>query len=331
MSEITVIVPVYNVEDYIEDCIRSLMKQTYKDYEVLLVDDGSKDNSVGIIKNLIVDDERFKILHKENGGLSSARNHGLKFVKSDFVTFVDSDDFLADDFLYKMLEGIGENKICCCNYSEVTENGKFIRDVKNELSNKSVSETYGDVIEAIKFIPNAWGKVYRKSIFDKLNYPEGMLFEDFAIAYKVFFQEGISFVNESLYSYRIRKGSIMREFNDKVITHKFKILNDMKMFLQSKNLFNFYEINYNNSYIFHGVFVTSCMIINQTSTLSYKYLKELLKNTNGSIFSLTNILTSKTIPRNIKLYLTLLKIFPLSALLLKLLQNKLGETNGRKE
>lgn len=328
MKKISVVVPVYNVESYIEECVESLIKQDFDDYEVIFVDDGSKDNSVNKIKLKIEGYADFRIVTKANGGLSSARNFGLQYAEGEFVTFVDSDDYLDHGFLKKMLSAIGDANICCCGYTEVTDAGQFIRAVNNNFDKTSDSIIYGNVIESINFIPNAWGKIYRREIFSKLHYPEGMLFEDFAIAYKVFYQEKVKFVDEPLYYYRIRKGSIMRDFNENIIEHKFIILNNIKNFLEKNNSLALYQDSYKNGYLFHGIFVTSCIIINQKSAGGLKHIDKLRLMADGKIFRASNIIKSNSLDSKVKLYLLLLKISPRLALLLKLTQNKIGKKNG---
>ena len=328
MSMISVVVPVYNVSKYISDCVESLLSQTYKDFEVIFVDDGSLDNSVEIIKEKIKELSNFRVVSKVNGGLSSARNYGLKYVQSEFVTFLDSDDYLNADYLSKMIQSIDDFDICCCGYNEISENNDFIRTVFNELSWEDSSDIYGDVIEAIKFIPNAWGKLYRKNVFDKLNYPEGMLFEDFAIAYKLFFNERVKFINEPLYNYRIREGSIMRAFNNNIINHKIMILKEMKCFLKNKDIYEKYERNYINSFIFHGIFVTSCVIINQSPDGVVSLLKKLKIADHEKNFTFSNLMRCKTMKFEIIIFLILIKISPSLAFSLKRIKNGIGKLHG---
>jgi len=328
MKKISIVVPVYNVEKYIEECVDSLLNQNYQDFEVIFVDDGSKDNSVDKIRSKIEGNADFRIVTKENGGLSSARNFGLTFAQGEFVTFLDSDDFLDKNYLSMMLEAIGDANICCCGYREITDSGQFIRDVGNNFDKSTDSNIYANVVESINFIPNAWGKIYRRDIFNKLQYPEGMLFEDFAIVYKVFYQEKVKFIDYPLYFYRIRNGSIMRDFNENIIDHKFVILKQLYEFLTANQVTEIYREAYINSYLYHGLFVTSCVIINQRATDTLKCITKVTTFADEKIFTLSNIVKSKSLGNKIKLYLLLLKISPRLALLLKSTQNKIGNRNG---
>lgn len=118
---ISIIVPIYNVENYLQECLESILKQTYKNFEVLLVDDGSTDNSANICKLYVEKDKRFKYFFKENGGLSSARNFGISNSKGEFLSFVDSDDIISNDFLETLYNNMINNEVKLsivgyCNY-----------------------------------------------------------------------------------------------------------------------------------------------------------------------------------------------------------------------
>ena len=114
---VSIIIPVYAVENFIEKCLLSILKQTYKNFQCIVVDDGSPDNSITIGKKVVSDDERFEFLSKNNGGLSDARNFGLKYVKGDYICFLDSDDYYSEYFIEEMLSSILSNgsDISICN------------------------------------------------------------------------------------------------------------------------------------------------------------------------------------------------------------------------
>ncbi|HBX6124480.1 TPA: glycosyltransferase, partial [Klebsiella pneumoniae] len=222
MKKISIIIPVYNVEKYIEECITSLLSQSYHNYEIIIVNDDTQDASIDKIRHLIDCNSNIKLVEKENGGLSSARNFGLKYATGEFISFVDSDDFIDKDFLKLMISAIGDADICSCGYKEVNEEGQFIRQRNNVFF--ATDDLFGKAIECINIIPNAWGKVYRKELFNDIKYPEGMLFEDYAVLYQLSYGKKIVFQDNALYNYRIRSGSIMRDFNNNIIDHKFIIL-----------------------------------------------------------------------------------------------------------
>lgn len=319
-NKISIIVPVYNVEKYISECINSILIQTYANFELIIVDDGSTDNSIDRIEREIKLDGRIKLVHKTNGGLSSARNFGLQYVTGEYIVFVDSDDSLKKDFLDVMINSIGDADICSCGYNEVSENNIHIQSRYNRIDmytqNQNVDD-YSAAIECIDLIPNAWGKIYKKDVFSAIRYPEGVLFEDFAVAYKIFFQRKAVFVNQALYNYRIRSGSIMRSFNPKIVTDKIYILNELRSFLERHN-YNLYINNYINAYLYHGVFVTSCIIINETKNNESELLKKfIVSDIDLSIFNVRNIVHSKSLSLKIKCYLLLLMFSPKATFFLK--------------
>ncbi|HCC6057005.1 TPA: glycosyltransferase family 2 protein, partial [Klebsiella pneumoniae] len=153
MKKISIIIPVYNVEKYIEECITSLLSQSYHNYEIIIVNDDTQDASIDKIRHLIDCNSNIKLVEKENGGLSSARNFGLKYATGEFISFVDSDDFIDKDFLKLMISAIGDADICSCGYKEVNEEGQFIRQRNNVFF--ATDDLFGKAIECINIIPNA--------------------------------------------------------------------------------------------------------------------------------------------------------------------------------
>ncbi|HEF8786834.1 TPA: glycosyltransferase family 2 protein, partial [Providencia alcalifaciens] len=131
--EISVIIPVYNVENYIEKCITSVKLQSFTDFECIIIDDGSPDNSIDIAKNLIHDDTRFLIYSKKNAGLGPARNTGLDYANGKYIVFIDSDDYIEKDYLLDLITKIKleDADICTCDVKLVDGNGNKIKEVKN--------------------------------------------------------------------------------------------------------------------------------------------------------------------------------------------------------
>lgn len=220
MALVSVIIPMYNVEDYIEDCLISLKEQTYKDIEILVINDGSTDNSLTIAKNIAEEDNRIKIYTKENGGLSSARNYALNKISGDYITFIDSDDYVSKDYIKKLLEMINKysTDIAICGYSKL-ENKRIVHTLDNyyeELltTKKIIDDMYNNKDSKHISYMTAWGKLYKSSLFEGISYPSKK-HEDEFITYKLYLRTNrICYVNEELYIYRIRSGSIMNtEFN----------------------------------------------------------------------------------------------------------------------
>lgn len=215
--KVSIIIPVYNVEDYLVCCVNSILNQTYKNFELILVDDGSVDKSAEICDEYHKKDTRVKVIHKKNGGLSSARNAGLDVAKGKYIIFVDSDDFVANNFCEKLIKGIEENsaEIAICNYSEF-ENS----DMKKECSTsenvskdiiltgkKACKRVYGP--EGVKYTV-AWAKIYKKECFENIRFPVEKVHEDEYVTYKILYSaKNVLVLSETLYFYRIHSNSIM--------------------------------------------------------------------------------------------------------------------------
>ena len=223
-DRISVIVPVYNVEEYLECCIKSLISQTYNNLEIFLINDGSTDSSGIICDRFAVLDPRIIVIHKENGGLSDARNKGLEHATGKYITFVDSDDFLECNFIKKLYEQIikygADISICdyLCTYSDDVQNAYDVELEEFVFSNKEcLKKTYCPDKHGLEFV--AWGKLYKKELFDKysINYPLGRIHEDIFVTYQVMYvAKKIVFTNYIGYYYRQRNGSIMHKaFNKK--------------------------------------------------------------------------------------------------------------------
>lgn len=209
MVYVSVIVPIYNVEKYLGDCLESLLHQTLKNIEVLLVNDGTKDNS-GIIAKKYADKypQLFKYLEKENGGLSDARNFAIPYAKGKYLAFVDSDDYVAAamfEKLYNLAEANNADMVDCEFEYVYEESGKHKR-----VSFPTYKSKYDCLINGY---PNAWNKLYKVEWFNKLNvqFPKGLWHEDIEFFFKILpFSKALPVtVHEPLYYYRQRNGSIM--------------------------------------------------------------------------------------------------------------------------
>lgn len=210
---ISVIVPCYNVEEYLSKCIESILSQTYKNLEILLVDDGSPDNSGKICDEYAARDSRIAVIHKENGGLSDARNVALDVMKGEYVTFIDSDDYVTEDYveiLYRLIAEYGTQ-------ISVVWPQTFADGTVPPVCHEPVSEhiLYGwEALEGMfyqrTFDTAAWAKMYHCSLFsDGIRYPKGWLYEDLPTTYRLMMKcNRIAFSNCRSYFYRIRRTSI---------------------------------------------------------------------------------------------------------------------------
>lgn len=220
--KISVIVPIYNVEKYLRRCIDSIINQTYKNLEIILVNDGSLDGSLDICKKYKKIDSRIKLVNKNNGGLSSARNEGLKIATGDYISFIDSDDWIKED----MYENLLNNAI---KYNADISVGGVADLLEKEDSYEVIKSDFDGVhkIECIsreeaieKFLMEpwaAWDKIYKREVHENLYFPLGEINEDEAIALKLLDKcNNIVYDNKVFYNYIKRKNSITTsEFNEK--------------------------------------------------------------------------------------------------------------------
>ncbi|MCB6607718.1 glycosyltransferase family 2 protein [[Clostridium] symbiosum] len=221
---ISVIVPVYGVENYLSTCIDSIIKQTYANIEIILVDDGSQDKSGELCDYYLTQDSRIRVIHKKNGGLSDARNAGIDICNGEFISFIDSDDYISPIFieiLYNAAKKMNADIVTCSNAVSFIDGVAKKVELETKLERCNIEEIkQKEVIRKILYqrIPNgAPHRLYKRSIFNELRFPFGYLFEDVATVYKAFFLANkIAIVDANLYAYRIRQDSIVRmKFSDK--------------------------------------------------------------------------------------------------------------------
>lgn len=212
---VSVIVPVYNVEKYLEQCIESIIQQTYRSLEIIIVNDGSTDGSSEIARRYVGQDDRIILLEKKNGGLSDARNYGLDRAAGDYVMFIDSDDFIEADMVEYLLKAIQKEDadIAVCGYRMVDDEGGKLPDREVFPKEKTVcSRDYWKVYHEEAYIYGvvAWNKLYHKTVFDRIRFPVGKIHEDEFILHKLLHNaDRIVCCPEKKYDYRQRKGSIM--------------------------------------------------------------------------------------------------------------------------
>jgi len=220
---ISIIVPIYNVEHYLPTCIRSILQQTYSNLEIILIDDGSPDKCGAICEQYKKQDRRVKVIHKKNGGLSSARNAGLDICKGEYISFIDSDDFVSPLFIEMFYNAAVELNADIVTYSSMV---KFYDDESKVVFTASLDDCICaniDKNEALRQIlyqkiPNgAPFRLYKRFIFESLRFPIGFLFEDVATVYKTFINaDSMAIIDAKAYAYRIRQDSIVRmKFSNK--------------------------------------------------------------------------------------------------------------------
>ena len=218
--EISVIVPIYRVERFLPQCIDSILKQTFQDIEVILVDDGSDDGCPAICDAAAERDARVRVIHQKNQGLSVARNTGIRAAQGGYIAFADSDDYMEPNMLEMMLGRMKKDgsELAVCNYHRVDEQGRELSQYVRE-SPISEDEVITDQSKAVEklCIEGFWhyiiasNKLYARRLFDDIRFPEGRRNEDIYVAYQVLWKaKGVSILKDLLFVYRLREGSIIK-------------------------------------------------------------------------------------------------------------------------
>lgn len=208
---VSIIVPVYNVSRYIRQCVDSLIKQSYRNTEILLIDDGSTDESGSICDQYALSDKRVHVFHKNNGGLSDARNVGLNNAKGDLIAFVDSDDWVEETWLYELVMELQKKKadIVAGGFVAHFKNGSYIHKEKEGIYTSE--EALQLLLENIYLHDHVCTKVFKRSLWDTVRFPKNVLFEDIRTTYKTFLQAKTIVVTSGCkYNYRQRGTSIAR-------------------------------------------------------------------------------------------------------------------------
>lgn len=249
---ISVIVPIYNIQDYLEECIKDILNQTFIDFELILVDDGSKDNSGKICDEYALKDERIRVFHKENGGVSSTRNLGLSVAQGEYIAFVDGDDKIENDYLEKLYEGIKDSDadVCLCKFDSFCD-GKFYPKAENYLKTYINNKNNDDYFQSfLKYylapcVKNAnscqmgtvWRMLFKKEKFthkfnEKVSMAEDLLFvlNNFANVNK------INVLQEVLYHYRVNNSSAMHKYRKDYYESQKAFLAEFEQFLLRLNL-----------------------------------------------------------------------------------------------
>jgi glycosyltransferase involved in cell wall biosynthesis len=308
LPKISIIVPVYKVERFLSKCIDSIIAQTFTDFELILVNDGSPDNSGAICDEYSRRDNRIKVIHKENGGLSSARNAGLKVARGNYIGFVDSDDYIHKK-MYELLysaAAIHSSDIILCDFLKVKidylENQKNIdleclkirhftnlealNQLQKNFSNKN--ETFGIQRNNIKWII-ACNKLYKRSLFEQVNFIESRIFEDEFIMHKVIYNsKKITYIPRKLYYYVQRSDSILNApFSIKKLDKVYAIKERADFFREIKQSELYYQaiVEYYNAFTWYYI----------------KAMSEFPSNTEVKNLKITLIKSSLQILKNPKL------------------------------
>ena len=294
MDKVSIVVPVYNVEDYLSYCVDSLRQQTYKNIEIILVDDGSTDSSGEICDQYAREDDRIKVLHIENGGLSNARNTGVKESSTDWIVFIDSDDYYdhrAIEYLVKLrdkyrVDLVATPVIEVRNYENSDFLGDFREKYSGKLDRRKALEQmfYGNYVGT-----HSGGKLYKKEILLRFPYPNGMLYEDLSLAYEhIASCENIAVSALNLYKYYRRPGSIVNsKYSDRLLDF-YKAMEWNRAYVE-RDYPNDKEMKraLNVRYVFNGLHVVHAMLssgmysdVNKIRKEYTRYFNDIIPNPN---------------------------------------------------
>ena len=321
---ISVIIPVYKVEKYLEKCVDSVINQTYKNLEIILVDDGSPDNCPKICDEYAKKDKRIKVIHKENGGVGSARNKGMEKAVGEYITFVDSDDWLEKNFIQEMLFIINKYKVdyVTCGYYRVYEN-------KKEIINGNLEEIVIDSKEYVNKllnVQNGYGFVHMKLIkkekISSLRFEEKLVVGEDALFNIQLCKniEKIVIYNKPLYNYYFNTNSVVRKYNNEYCNNYLKSMIYMSEYIR-KNYNNIETIiNLYNYIVYHVMLICVNYCYHPKNNNKYKSLKkvcnielfnEAIKKSNYNELSLT---------RKVTLFTLKFKLYFLTAIICKIRQ-----------
>lgn len=296
--EISIIVPVYNVEKYLKRCIDSILNQSFTDFELILVDDGSTDNSGKIIDEYALKDKRIKVIHKENGGQGSARNRGLDIAKGNYIGFVDSDDWIHKDMYKCMYQIINEDNtdIVQVGHNTVEEYTEDKRGNINDLNIICIDNIIEKLADCNSFeiLPLIFpvNKLYKRRLWNNLRFPEGKFAEDLRIIYKIYeITNNYKIIDFNFYNYYMSPNSSTRgEFNIKKL-EDLEAWNEMLIYFK-KNFKHINLINLKSIYCRRlKNYYMELYIRNKYKDISKKIKKEFLRNSYS--FIITNKLNIK--------------------------------------
>lgn len=293
MPQISVVVPVYNVEKYLRECLDSLANQTFEDFEVICVNDQYDDSSPDILEEYASEDERFKIVSQENKGLSGARNTGMNYIKGRYLLFLDSDDWLelnALELLYNHANALNSEMVIFPYryFNQETKQYEENDFTKLNMFDSSVDNknfNYKNIPETVFRIPHESIKLYDVKTLKKLavKFPEGLNYEDAYFFYKIFFKlNKVSIIRTPIYNYRIRNDSICTTGTEKSFDI-FKILTSIKNFLKEDEIYE----SFKDEFILFTVINLKFVYLRLDERFRDRYLEKIKKN--YEFFSLNQV------------------------------------------
>lgn len=236
MSKISVVVPVYKVREYLRRCIDSILEQTFVDFDLILIDDGSPDECGVICDEYAQKDKRIYVIHQINQGLSEARNAGIEWAlknsTSDWITFIDSDDWIHKDYLRILYESALKHNVdlSICNCIKTPEFSIDVDEVEENVLEFSAEDFW-----CFRQYGGAWAKLYRKRHFEEIRYPKGLLYEDIFVTYRLLFmQTKVVYIEKPLYFYFLRDDSITKSgWNPRVLSQLTGMKQQMRFYKEN--------------------------------------------------------------------------------------------------
>ena len=277
---ISVIIPVYKVEKYLEKCIESIIKQTYTNLQIILVDDGSPDNCGKICDEYAKKDSRIEVIHKINGGLSDARNVGINRANGRYIGFVDSDDYIKEDMYEKLINLIKEYNadVSICNLYDVIDGKEYVRNKDNGIHEYSRIDILKEILLDKNIQSYAWNKLYKKELFDEIKYPIGKKYEDIGTTFYLFEKcNKIVVTSEPEYYYLNRADSLVNNVTESTILDYTEIIIQRYLYIKQ----NIEELRkYNNYYL------TKTLITANNDIKTLKNVSEKMKERYNELYYL---------------------------------------------
>ena len=251
---ISIIIPIYNTEKYLKRCLDSIINQSYKNLEIILIDDGSTDSSSNICKKYLKKDKRIKYFKKENGGLSSTRNYGLKKSSGKYIGFIDSDDVISIDMFLTLYNNLVKTSsdMSICEVVRFKENVEFNNSNNYNIYNSK--EVLKIILEDKKICNFAVNKLYKKELMKDIEYPIGKYQEDVGTTYKFIKNaKKIVYSDSKLYGYYSRNNSITKSLSTKFVYDYFEMIEKRSNELRNMDIDDYLDLNKSN--VILGIFI----------------------------------------------------------------------------
>lgn len=298
---VSVIVPVYNVEGYLERCSSSILNQTYNNLEIILVDDGSTDSSGDLCDTLQACDGRIRVVHSENRGLSGARNLGLKHIHGEWIVYVDSDDYIGPNHIFNLLSAVvgAQAKVGVTGAFLSIDDGRPSKDTLKIPSMYSLLTAEEAMYIALKsprlpFAEHAWGKIYHVSLAPFLIYPEGKYYEDQFVTYRVFYEAGNAIVYEDAndYYYTVDRTTSICKTKDAKILDSLDARKEIVAFAHAQNLPRIEELA---DQLYYGSLIgdTATFILENQPDLARQMLQRVIQERRKALISPYTLPTTK--------------------------------------